>query len=246
MKHEGMKTGRWTAQNVLAELKKYGNPARAVFSQRYFKTGKGEYAEGDRFLGLNAAEVKQVTRSFRDLNLVQNSKLLHSPLHEARVVALLILVYQFQKFPERRKEMFRFYLDHRPRINNWDLVDCSAAQIVGGYLFDQDRRLLQRLARSKSMWDRRIAIISTFYFIRKGDLTDTFRISEMLLGDREDLIHKAVGWMLRETGKKDLPRLRAFLNKHYPQIPRTALRYAIERFPEPLRLAYLKGPAAEN
>ena len=233
--------GKNGAQEVLTELKKRGNATRAAFALRYFKTGKGEYAEGDRFLGLNAAEVKQTTRLFRDLDLSHVRKLMHSPIHEARIVALLILVHQFQKLPEKRKLIFDFYLDNRSRVNNWDLVDCSASYIVGAYLYGRNRKLLQQLARSDSLWDRRIAIISTLYFIRNNDLDDTFRISEMLLRDREDLIHKAVGWMLREAGKKDMDRLQAFLKQNYTKIPRTTLRYAIERFPDKVRRAYLSG-----
>jgi len=226
---------------VLDQLKKLGNSSRAEFSLRYFKTGKGQYGEGDRFLGLNSAQQHAVVKANRDLKLGELKKLLDSPIHEARAVALLILVYQFQKRRDKRKDIFDFYISNRTRINNWDLVDCSASQIVGAHLADKNRNLLYRLARSKSLWDRRIAIISTHHFIKRGDMNDTFRIAELLLADKEDLMHKAVGWMLRETGKKDADRLQLFLKTHYSRLPRTALRYAIERFPEDLRRIFLKG-----
>jgi 3-methyladenine DNA glycosylase AlkD len=234
------------SSDVLRELKRFGNNTRAEFSLRYFKTGKGEYAEGDRFLGLNSGQVKQIACSYRNLSLSELEKLLESPIHEARSVSLLILVDQFQNQPSRRKEIFEFYLAHSKGINNWDLVDCSASQIVGAYLFDKSRRALHRLARSASLWDRRISIISTHFFIRKGELEETFRISKMLLADREDLMHKAVGWMLRETGKKDVVRLQSFLKTHYHKIPRTTLRYAIERFPEKERREFLTGTCIDN
>jgi 3-methyladenine DNA glycosylase AlkD len=227
---------------VIRELKRLRNPERARFSLRYFKTGKGQYGEGDRFLGLNTKQVRQLGKRFRDLDFPDLQLLLQSRYHEARVVALLILVEKFRKQPERRKKIFDFYLKNRAGINNWDLVDCSAPHIVGAYLYERDRKILHRLAHSPSLWDRRIAILSTLYFIKNSDLEETFRIAETLLADREDLMHKAIGWMLRETGKKDRVRLQSFLDAHYEKIPRTTLRYAIERFPEPVRKEYLGRP----
>jgi len=226
------------------ELNKFADKKQAKNLQRYFKTGKGQYGEDDVFLGLRAAEIKLVARKYyqtADLDIIQ--KLLHSVCHEDRVLALRILTYKFPKANEtEQKKIYNFYLKNTTRINNWDLVDLSAPNIVGRWLLNHDRKILYKLARSKNLWERRIAIISTFTFIRAGQIEDTIKIAKILLSDQHDLIHKAVGWMLREVGKKNLPALEQFLKTHYYKIPRTMLRYAIEKFPEAKRKKYLKMP----
>jgi len=210
--------------------------------QRFFKTGPGEYAEGDKFLGIKVPVLRGIARQHQDLPLKEAEKLLHSPLHEERLVSLLILIFHFNKGDEAEKEhIYKLYLRSTKYINNWDLVDVTAKFIIGAFLLDKDKDVLDKLAKSKNMWERRIAILSTFHFIEKGEFRDTMRIAKTLLNDREDLIHKAVGWMLREVGKRSLKTEEDFLKKHYKEMPRTALRYAIERFPEKKRQAYLKG-----
>jgi len=229
-----------TAKDVSATLKKLASPERATASMRFFKTGPGQYGEGDIFIGLTVPQVRSVVKTFQDLSPAETEKLLHSPIHEERLTALLIWVAQFKKEP--RKEIVDLYLNNTAYINNWDLVDTSAANIVGPY-FQNQTAPLYKLARSKNLWERRIAMIATFQYIRHGDATDAFKIAEILLSDPHDLMHKAVGWMLREIGKncsKEI--LVAFLSKHYQKLPRTTLRYAIERFPEQERKAWLKGP----
>jgi 3-methyladenine DNA glycosylase AlkD len=208
----------------------------------FHKTGIGEYGEGLVFIGLNAATMHALAREFRDLPLDIVEELLHSPIHDERTIALLILVHQMKRGdPAHRKQVFDLYLANTKHVNSWGLVDCSAPGIVGDYLENRSRAILDKLARSKSLWERRIAIVATQWLIRRGEFDDTLRIVEKLLNDREDLIHKACGWMLREVGKRDLSRLEAFLRQHLEKLPRTTLRYAIERFPEPLRKAYLRG-----
>jgi 3-methyladenine DNA glycosylase AlkD len=223
------------------KIKRAGDPDRAAFSQRYFKTGPGEYAAGDRFAGLTAAQVRAIAREFRALALDDVRTLIASPIHEHRLVALLILVSQYRRGDDATREaVFNTYLASTQHINNWDLVDCSAEHVIGPHLRPLRRRtLLTTLAKSKSLWDRRIAIMSTFHYIRHNEFAETLRIARLLLRDTEDLVHKAVGWMLREVGKRNLKVERAFLDRHARQMPRTMLRYAIERFPEPLRKAYL-------
>jgi len=217
------------------------DPQRAEHHLRFFKTGPGEYGHGDRFLGLTVPQIRTVARQHRALPLPELSRLLDSEWHEERLLALMIAVHQFRRGDTAtRKAIHHFYLKKTDRINNWDLVDLSARDIVGGYLLDRSRSPLARLARSRSVWERRIAIIATYAFIQRGEFDDTLRIAEALLGDGHDLIHKAVGWMLREVGKRDVAVLRAFLDEHAPQMPRTALRYAIERFPASLRRRYLR------
>lgn len=215
----------------------------AAHSQRFFKTGPGEYGQGDKFLGIRVPAIRKCVKEYRAISLPDTVELLKSPYHEARLLGLLILVAKYSRTREdaEREAIYRSYLKHTEFINNWDLVDSSAEHIVGAYLFSRDRRPLYRLARSKSLWERRIAIMSTFHFVKRGDFSDTLAITELLVNDREDLIHKAAGWMLREVGNRDLNVEERFLTKHYNQMPRTMLRYAIEKLPEPDRQAYLRG-----
>ncbi len=231
-----------TSKDIRAKLRSLGSPERAEVSKRYFKTGPGQYGEGDIFYGNSAAELRGLAREHQSLAEDETVKLLRSPFHEERAVALLILVRRFAKAdPATRKHIYNLYLAHTEFINNWDLVDVSAPHVVGAHLFDKGRKPLYTLARSRSLWERRISIVSTFHFIRQHDFGDTLALSERLLDDKEDLIHKAAGWMLREVGKRDLDAARTFLVEHYRRMPRTMLRYAIERFPEAERQAYLKG-----
>jgi 3-methyladenine DNA glycosylase AlkD len=216
------------------------DPARARASQWFFKTGAGQYGEGDRFLGITAPVMRKLAREYEGLSLRGVASLLKSPWHEERLVALLILVRQYAAADQAgRENIYQCYVGNRTRINNWDLVDCSAPQIVGAHLQARGRRFLRQLARSPSLWDRRIAVLATFHFIKDGDFDDALTIAGVLLVDREDLIHKAVGWMLREIGKRDRRVLERFLRANAAVMPRTTLRYAIERFPEALRRRYL-------
>lgn len=231
-----------TLAALRAEIKELGDPARAVHSLRFFKTGPGQYGEGDKFLGLTVPVMRGLVRKYRGLDDAVALELLESPWHEERLVALLLLVDGYERGDEaRRKRIHRVYLANTGRINNWDLVDCSAEYVVGAHLEASDIALLDRLARSKAMWERRIAIVSTFHFIKRDEFGPTLRIAKLLLRDSHDLIHKAVGWMLREVGKRDRKTLDGFLAKHYAQMPRTMLRYAIERHPERVRKQYLAG-----
>lgn len=224
------------------ELLKLSDVNKRDFLPRFFKTGKGQYGEGDVFIGVTVPKSRLVAKQYLFLKFSDLKELLNSEIHEERLVALFVLVDQFKKEKDRRKEIFDFYLKHKARVNNWDLVDSSAPYIVGGYLLDKaDRGILVKLAKSASLWNRRIAIVATMAFIKEGNFKDTFEISEILLEDKEDLIHKAVGWMLREVGKKDQGKLEEFLKNHYKKIPRTALRYAIERFDETKRRKYIEG-----
>jgi 3-methyladenine DNA glycosylase AlkD len=276
------------AEKITKQLKALGNKSAAEHAMRFFKTGPGQYGEGDLFLGIRVPVLRQIAKEHRDIALDDIIELLQSPLHEVRMLALLILVLQYKR-SGNETAIYRAYLANTHRINNWDLVDGSAAEIVGAHLFERSRFIakispspaivgrasrirervsmqnhrlpgipgkpvlqetvatseslnaLTRLAKSKSLWERRIAIIATFYFIRRNQFDDTLAIANLLLNDKEDLMHKAVGWMLREVGKRDLKVEEDFLLPRYKQMPRTLLRYAIERFPEPRRLAYLKG-----
>jgi 3-methyladenine DNA glycosylase AlkD len=232
-----------TLKEIRTELEKRAQPIRAQSSQRYF-TGRSGYGAGDKFIGLTVPQVREVMKLAADSPAKVVLSLLQSPIHEERLLALLIWVRQFAKGDAvQRESIFQSYLENTQWINNWDLVDTSARDIVGGWLVDKDRSVLYRLARSSSLWERRIAIIATFYFIRERDFRDTLAISELLLGDREDLMHKAVGWMLREAGKRDLGALEGFLVQHQREMPRTMLRYAIEKLPEKRRQEYLRGTA---
>lgn len=224
------------------ELAEAADPGRASGLAWFFKTGKGEYAEGDKFLGLTVPALRKIALRYRALPLADLSRLLRSKWHEHRLAALEILVAQFENGDEAQKQqIFHFYLQHTAGINNWDLVDASAPYIIGEHLLTRPRNLLDELATSQNLWERRIAIVSTFAFIRKGETDDTYRISEALLGDKHDLIHKATGWALREAGKSCPPALLRFLKKHYRRLPRTTLRYAIERFPAEQRKQMLQG-----
>ncbi len=233
-----------TAKDAQKKLKSLASPEAAKLAARFFKTGPGQYGEGDIFIGIKVPVLRTVSREFRAMPLKEIESLLNSPIHEERHLALMILVLQVTKADDAfRKAAFDFYLASTKFINNWDLVDCSAPQVVGGYLMHQPRKSLIALAKSKGLWERRIAIVSTQHFIGHGDFGETLRISQMLLKDKEDLIHKASGWMLREVGKKDESVLVAFLDQHGKVMPRTMLRYAIERFPLARRLEYLRGEA---
>ena len=224
------------------EIKSVSNPDKAKFLQRFFKTGKGEYAEGDFFLGIVVPVQRQIAKKYKPLSFPELKKLITSKYHEERLIALLILVERFKKAKEDEKEkIVKFYLDNRKGINNWDLVDLSAPKILGEYLIDKDRNILFIFAKSNDLWEKRIAVLSTFTFIKNNDFNDALKIFEILLNDKHDLIHKAVGWMLREIGKIDLKTEENFLRKHYKAMPRTMLRYAIEKFPERKRKAYLEG-----
>ena len=227
---------------VRAELHALAVPADAVHLRRFFKTGPGEYGEGDRFLGLRVPALRGLVRKYGNLDVASALEMLKSAWHEERLLGLLLLVEAHGRADEsRRKKIHREYLAHTRHINNWDLVDASAEYIVGAQLQPDDVALLERLARSKNVWERRIAIVSTFHFIKRKKFRPTLKIAELLLHDTHDLIHKAVGWMLREVGKRDRRVLDAFLGKHYREMPRTMLRYAIERHPETVRKKYLAG-----
>lgn len=230
------------AGNIKSRLEALADPEKATRAQRFFKTGPGEYGEGDHFHGIRVPELRRLAREFRDLSLTETIKLLKSPIHEERLLALLILVCQYQKGDEKsRSHIFDAYLCNTRHINKWDLVDLSAEHIIGAYLFNRERDLLDHLARSDSLWERRIAVMATFYFIKKGEFEETLKIARLLLQDKEDLSHKAVGWMLREIVKRELKVEEAFLRQHYRTMPRTMLRYAIERLPETKRQRYLRG-----
>ena len=221
-------------------MKGLGNPSRAAAVGRFFKTAPGQYGAGDRFLGISVPVVRKLSASYQDLSLRELAALLKSPWHEERLLALLILVRQYARAePGRREQIYHLYVNRTRYINNWDLVDCSAEHIVGAHLRSGPRRPLLRLARSRVLWERRIAIIATFHYIKRGDFTDTLRIARLLRDDPHDLIHKAVGWMLREVGKRDRAVEEQFLQLHGKRMPRTMLRYAIERFPPSLRRQYL-------
>lgn len=231
-----------TVRAIQQHLEALGDPEKAAHAQRFFKTGPGQYGEGDIFRGIRVPVLRKLAKEYKTLPLDETLALLQSPFHEDRLVALFILVHAFSKGDDdTKKTIYDLYLKHTKWINNWDLVDASAHKIVGPYLMDRSRAPLYRLARSSSLWERRIAIISTFAFIRHDQFEDALAIAEILLQDDEDLIHKAVGWMLREIGKRNVDAEEGFLLQHYRTMPRTMLRYAIERFPEPRRQGYLKG-----
>ena len=228
--------------DINSEIEKLANKKQAELLQRFFKTGKGEYGEGDIFLGIKVPVQRQVAKQFKDLDMENIKILLNSKIHEKRLIALLILILQYGKADEKsKKDIFDFYLKNTKNINNWDLVDLSAPNIVGNFLLNKDREILYELAKSENLWEKRISIVSTFAFIRNNQLDDCLKVAEILLNDKHDLIHKAVGWMLREVGKKDEKVLKIFLRKHYKNMPRTMLRYSIERFDEEDRKNWLRG-----
>ncbi len=226
--------------DIQTAIREVADTQKSALLGRFFKTGPGEYAEGDQFIGGTVPQLRAIVRTYRDCPLSEVDTLLASPIHEERFVALQLLVGQFARGDARvQKKIFDLYIRRIPFVNNWDLVDGSTPHIIGAYLLDKDRALLYTFARSRDLWRRRMAILSTFAFIRAGDLRDTLAIAEILLHDRHDLIHKAVGWMLREAEKRDPQAVRTFLIAHGAAMPRTMLRYAIERFPEEERQRYL-------
>ena len=231
-----------TLQMIKKRLAQLANKEKAEILQQFFKTGPGEYGEGDVFIGVKVPDLRKVAKDFRDIAIKDVTILLESAIHEERLLALLILVGKYAKGDETaKKEIYKLYLDKTKFINNWDLVDVTAHHIVGDYLMNKNKDPLYSLARSEDLWERRIAIMATFYFIRNERYADTLKIAKTLLNDKEDLIHKAVGWMLREIGKRDMISEEIFLKQHYKEMPRTMLRYAIEKFPEYKRQKYLKG-----
>lgn len=225
-----------------AAIRKYADRSVAAELQRFFKSGPGEYGEGDQFLGVRVPSIRRVAEEYRDLSLADALTLLHSAFHEERLLSLIILLNKYRKGSlDQQASIYRAYLSNTRYINNWDLVDTSAEHIVGAHLRKRSRKPLYDLARSKSLWERRISIMSTFHFIKNDEFDETLKIAGILIDDSEDLIHKAVGWMLREIGKRNRDTEESFLKKHYQSMPRTMLRYAIEKFPDDIRQQYLKG-----
>lgn len=230
-----------TYQKIIRELRALKNPAKARLLERFFKCGKGEYGEGDKFWGIMVPQQRKIVKKyFAAADLRDIKKFIESDVHEQRLVGMLMLVEKFMRADEKsRKKIYAFYLKNTRRVNNWDLVDLTAPRIVGGYLLYKDRKILYRLARSKNLWEKRISVLATAMFIDKDQFQDTFKIAEILLEDKHDLIHKAVGWMLREVGKRDQKAEEIFLLKYRKTMPRTMLRYAIEKFPKGKRKYYL-------
>lgn len=231
------------SKSIIDELNENACKEKAQHHLKFFKTGSGEYGEGDKFIGVNVPIQRKIAKKYyREINLNELEQLLKSEIHECRLTALFMLCYKFDKAAKDEKaSIVNLYLDNIAFVNNWDLVDASAPTLLGGYLFDKNRSLLYDLANSDDLWKQRIAIIATLYFIRRDDFYDTLAISEILIHHHHDLIHKAVGWMIREVGKRDKDVAIAFLQKHYTEMPRTMLRYAIEKFDEDLRHQFLKG-----
>ena len=229
--------------DVQRRMRALGSPAKAEHSLRFFKTGPGQYGEGDQFLGLTVPQTRSFVAECKELSLDQVRELLYSPWHEERLLALFLLV---RRFPKDKERIYTLYLDSiADYVNNWDLVDSSAPAIVGAFLVKQsDRSILHRLARSKNLWERRVAVIATQHFIRQGQFQNTLELCEMLLEDREDLMHKACGWMLREAGKRDQPILLAFLDRWAARMPRTMLRYSIEKLDAEKRRLYMDARQA--
>jgi 3-methyladenine DNA glycosylase AlkD len=231
-----------SAERFIERMESYRSAEELRKYQRYFKSGEGDYGEGDEFMGVRMGQVFDLAKEFIEMVPEEIEKLLEVPIHEVRAGGLSIMDKQARnkKTPEsRRKELYDLYMRRMDRINNWDLVDVSAPYVVGGYLFDKQRDILYELARSENLWERRTAIISTYYFIKEGDLADTFKIAEILLGDRHDLIHKAVGGALRWAGDKDQQRLIGFLDKYAATMPRVMLRYAVEHLEKEQREHYM-------
>lgn len=232
-----------SASEIISDLQALGSPAKAAHLSHFFKTGKGEYGEGDLFIGITVPEQRSIAKKYRDTDFTILRELIHSPFHEVRLTALLILVGQFEK---NRNESFRkncvnFYLTNTRYINNWDLVDLSCYKLLGVWLEDKERDILYKLAASDLLWEQRISIVSCMHFVRKGDYKDCMALADLLIHHSHDLMHKAVGWLLRETGKKDRNTLKTFLQTRYQDMPRTMLRYAIEHFPEEERKKYLRN-----
>jgi len=229
-------------KKILKHMRSLGDPIIAEHSKRFFKTGDGEYGEGDKFLGIRVPVIRKLINQYQEISIDEFKIILESEYHEERLFALLMLVKMFEKGSEKKKnQIYNIYLQNTKHINNWDLVDSSASQIVGAYLENRDKKILYALAESQSLWERRISIMSTFYLIRNNHFSDTLNIAKILKQDKENLIHKAVGWMLREVGKRNIEIEKTYLKRHYTSMPRTMLRYAIEKFPETERKAYLTG-----
>ncbi|OGZ68785.1 MAG: DNA alkylation repair protein [Candidatus Staskawiczbacteria bacterium RIFCSPHIGHO2_02_FULL_42_22] len=227
---------------LIDELKKLADPKRAKTSSRFFKTGEGQYGYGDIFLGITVPVQRNISHAFVSLPLNDVEKLLKSPIHEYRFVGLEILVAKYEKGDQKiKKEIVHSYLKNKKCVNNWDLVDTSAEYILGDCFFGRSKKILLKMARSKNLWERRMAIVATFHFIKKNKFNETLKIANILLGDQHDLIHKATGWMLREVGKRSPKTEIMFLNKHYRSMPRTMLRYAIEKFSPQKRKYYLRS-----
>ena len=227
-------------KKIKEDLEKAANPEKVEIYQRFFKTGKGEYGEGDIFIGLTVPKQREIAKKYIGLDLEDVKKLLSDKVHEYRLTGFLILVYKFEKADEKEKNIIvEFYLKNIKSANNWDLIDCVADKILGNYLIDKDKKILYDLAKTDNLWKKRIAIISTFEFIKNNQFEDTLKISEILLKDKHDLIHKAVGWMLREVGKRDMKTEEVFLKKYYKTMPRTMLRYAIEKFDSKKKAFYM-------
>jgi len=226
-------------EDLKQDLQKLRNPRQAEILQRFFKTGKGEYGEGRISLGIKIPVLRKVAKKYYHLNLNNLQELLDSNISDYKFTALVILIHKYNKV-KNKKEIVDFYLKNTKNINNWDLVDLSAPKILGNYLLEKDKSILYKLAKSKNLWERRIAVLATFEFIKNNQFEDSLKIAESLIDDKHDLIHKAVGWMLREIGKRDQKLEEQFLKKHYKKMPRTMLRYAIERFPEEKRKFYMK------
>ncbi len=235
------KSSLMTADQASRALHSYASPQKALILKSFFKTGPGEYGEGDIFIGVKVPETRKIALSFQALSIPEILKLLHSRIHEERLLAILILIrqYKYGSLPDQ-KRIISLYLNNTQFINNWDLIDLSAPHLLGDNLKDRPRKILYQLAGSISLWERRIAIVSTFAFIRLGEFKDTLQLTDLLITDEEDLIHKACGWMLREVGKRNIATLKSFLIHRHSRMPRTMLRYAIEKFPETERSAFLK------
>ena len=229
-------------KKIQTALRKLGDRQKAANSKRFFKTGPGEYGEGDEFLGISVPALRKLVPKHPELTIADATRLLRSSIHEERLLALFFLIRRYQKGDAQdQTQIYHQYLNHTRYINNWDLVDASAQHIMGAFLYSRDKTPLFQLARSADLWERRIAVMATFHFIRNQEFSATLKIARLLLTDREDLIQKAVGWMLREVGKRNITVEEKFLKKHYQKMPRTMLRYAIEKFPADLRQKYLKG-----
>ena len=228
-------------KTITNKLQALSNAEKREIFPRFFKAGKGEYGEGDRFLGVTVPNIRAIAKLHKDISIEEIRELLQSEWHEVRLCALIIMVEKSKKKDEAlRKELFNLYLSQTERINNWDLVDLSCRFIIGEYLLDKSRDILYQLAQSPLLWDNRIAIVSTYAFIRKGQLEDTYALSDLMMQHPHDLMHKAIGWMLREAGKRDSERLYDYVMSHRADMPRTMLRYAIEKFSPKERAILMK------
>ena len=239
----GSQPAKMTARQVEFALKQIANPDKAAFFPRFFKTGKGEYGEGDKFIGVVVPDQRKIAKRFQSLPQAEITKLLDSKFHECRLTGLFILVGQYEKSQtaKQQKEIYEYYVRKLDRVNNWDLVDGSCHKIMGPYLFEKSRKPLLKLAKARNLWKNRVAIVTTYYFIKRDDLATTLEISEILLNHEHDLIQKAVGWMLRELGKQNEAVLSGFLKQHAANMPRTMLRYAIEKLPKTKRDKLMAG-----